>query len=336
VALVALTLPLLGAQNCGVPVKDTTKLPPEQVLPLQTATLEELLARLTELTTGVLTLNAVTELAPSTGSAYSGVIEQYRDVRAFVLARRLPLEITINDEVTQVFSARQVRLIGQAPVVRKNIFDMAADESRFRIFLPTKNQFIVGPTRLTQRREKPIENLRPQHLFEALFPERPDPDGLHLLEENEFGGIRYYAVSEVVELRRLPYKYGRPAAEPGARIPGTAEEQAPKLKLLRKWWFDRRGLELVRVQHFDGDGKLLSDIRYADWRTEGAAPYPWQITLGRPQEDYQLKLIVKELTLNEALPATAFELEPPEKVELIDVEKDEGARGVEKPEEETP
>ena len=304
-----LTLPLLGAQNCGVRVKDTTELPPEQILPLQTASLEELLAKIDEQAGAVSTINAVTELAPSTGSAYSGVIEQYRDVRAFVLARReLPVEA--DGEVEREAPARAVRLIGQAPVVRKNIFDMVADENRFRIFLPTKNKFIVGPTRLSQRSEKPIENLRPQHLFEALFLEPARAEARHLLEENEFGGIRYYAVSEV--------------------LAGAAGE----LALHRKWWFDRRGLELVRVQYFDERGRLLSDIHYADWRDEGVAPYPWEIKLGRPQEDYQLKLLVKELTLNEPLPPDAFDLEPPEKVELIDLEEEEARQALTEPEDE--
>jgi hypothetical protein len=308
--LVVLTLPLLGAQNCGVRVSDRRELPPEQILPLQTASLEELLAKIEERATGVVTINAVTELAPSTGSAYSGVIEQYRDVRAFVLARRIQLEVTVNDEPQPVSPARTVRLIGQAPVVRKNIFDMVADETRFRIFLPTKNQFIIGPTRLSQRREKPIENLRPQHLFEALFLEPPRADARHLLEENEFGGIRYYAISEV--------------------LPGEADG----LALHRKWWFDRRGLELVRVQYFDEQGRLLSDIHYADWRDEGAAPYPWEIELARPHEDYRLTLIVKELSLNEPLPADAFELEQPEKVELIDLDEEETRQALTEPEDE--
>jgi hypothetical protein len=189
---------------------------------------------------------------------------------------------------------------------------MVADEDRVRIFLPTKNQFIVGPTRLSKRSEKPIENLRPQHLFEALFLEPARADARHLLEENEFGGIRYYAISEV--------------------LPGEASE----LALHRKWWFDRRGLELVRVQYFDGQGRLVSDIHYADWRDEGAAAYPWEIKLARPQEDYQLTLLVKELTLNEPLPPAAFDLEQPDKVELIDLDEEEARQALTEQEDEAP
>jgi len=67
-----------------------------------------------------------------------------------------------------------VRVIGQAPVVATNIFDMVSDGEMFRIFIPSKNTFLVGATSLARASKKPIENLRPQHVVEALFwPEFP-------------------------------------------------------------------------------------------------------------------------------------------------------------------
>lgn len=298
--VVALVLPLLGTQ-CGAKVKKTTQLPPEKILPLQTATLEELLARLEELGTDVTTINAITELVPSTGSAYSGVIEEYHDVRAFVLARRGgPAPPAGNGEepgMEETPRGRQVRLIGQAPIVRKNVFDMVADEERFEIYIPSKNKFIVGPTALARRSDNAIENLRPQHLFDALFLEPPRAGAQHLLEENEFGSVRYYGVSEIV------------AGETG-------------LRLQRKWWFDRRSLELVRVQWFGAEGQLLSDIHYSNWRTANGVSYPGTLELVRPHDDYRLKLIVKELTLNQPLPAEAFDLGKPANAELVELKDD--------------
>ncbi len=297
-SLVALLSAVVVA--CGPPIKETTTLPPAEVLPLQTATLEELLERLRVQAEAVRTVNAVTTLEPSTGSAYSGVIEQYHDVRAFVLAERQPAP-------GNGPAARQVRVIGQAPVVRKNIFDMVADDSSFRVLIHSKNKFIVGPTTLRQRSDKPIENLRPQHLFDALFFELPRPDAPHLLEENEFGGLRYYAVSEL----------GRTAAG--------------GFTLERKWWFERTRLALVRVQHFEGAGRLVADIHYGNWRApqgdDGAtAPYPRQIELRRPLEDYRVKLVVKELALNEPLRPEQFQLEKPAGAELVEL-KDEPGKG---------
>ena len=39
---------------------------------------------------GVKSLNATVELKPTAGSKYSGVIEEYHEVKAFLLARGLP------------------------------------------------------------------------------------------------------------------------------------------------------------------------------------------------------------------------------------------------------
>ncbi len=287
--LALLALPVLGGAGCAV--KKTTRLSPQQIRPLLSATLEELLLKLQQQAAAVHSLNAVTELVPSTGSAYSGVIEQYRDVRAFVLAQQ---------SVNPSGHTRQIRMIGQAPIVRKKIFDMVADDHSFRIHLPTKHKFIVGPTTLTHRSDKPMENLRPQHLLEALFPAAPLAGALHLLEENEFSGRRYYAVLEVV------YEAGE------------------GWRLARKWWFDRTDLALVRVQRFGPSGRLLADIHYAQWQDADGVSYPRTIELIRPHDDYRLKLLIKELTLNEPLAPEKFHLEKPAGAELVELkEKDQ-------------
>lgn len=295
VLLGAAILPLLGFPGCRV--KTTRQLPPEKVLPLQTATLEELLARLRRQAQAVHSINAVAELIPSTGSAYSGVMEEYHDVRAFVLAQQQP------DGPAGGPAGQQIRMIGQTPVVRKNVFDMVADDESFQIFLPTKNKFIVGPTKLERRSAKPIENLRPQHLLEALFLSAPAPYPLTalFLEENEFDGRRYYAVTEITR-----------------QDPRTQVESAV-WRVTRKWWFDRTDLALVRVQRFDAGGLLVADIHYAQWREESGVPFPHEIELVRPQDDYRLRLIIQQVRVNEPLAAEKFKLEKPPGVEVVEL-----------------
>ena len=296
IRMALLALLVLGGVGCAV--KTTTRLNPQQIRPLLSATLQELLLKLQQQAAAVHSLNAVTELVPSTGSAYSGVIEQYRDVRAFVLARQ---SVNPSDNShPRRWRGQQIRMIGQAPIVRKTIFDMVADDHSFRIHIPPKNKFIVGPTTLTRRSEKPMENLRPQHLLEALFPAAPLAGALHLQEENEFNSRRYYAVSEVVR------------------------EAGENWRLARKWWFDRTDLALVRVQRFDPSGRLLADIHYAQWQDADGVSYPRTIELIRPHDDYRLKLLIKELTLNEPLAPEKFHLEKPAGAELVELEeKDE-------------
>ena len=54
-------------------------------------------------------------------------------------------------------------------MVAKNIFDMVSDGQTFRIFIPSKNQFLVGSNALDRTAKSPIENLRPQHILDAFF-----------------------------------------------------------------------------------------------------------------------------------------------------------------------
>ncbi len=135
-----------------------------------------------------------------------------------------------------------VRVIGQAPVVAKDIFDMVSDGKEFRIYIPSKNAFLVGPTALNRTSKKPLENLRPQHIVEALFwPEIPTSANV-LFEQFDFNVSRYYILTLL-----------RPA-------------EGGKFEIARKIWYSRTDLRVSRVQLFGPGGKLDSDITYSDWQ----------------------------------------------------------------------
>src|SRR5260370_6967191 len=93
------------------------------------ATREELLEAYNLIARGTKTLNATVVLKPTAGSKYSGVIDEYHEVKAFLLAAR-PAEI---------------RVIRQAPVIGTTLVDMASDGDAFRLSIPPKNKFLLGP-----------------------------------------------------------------------------------------------------------------------------------------------------------------------------------------------
>src|SRR6202142_3569342 len=166
--------------GCAVSQKTTVK-SGEAPAPLQTATKEQLIAAYNKQAAAITSVNATVSMKLTAGSAYSGVIEQYHEVNGFILAAR----------------PASIRVIGQAPVVGKNIFDMVSDGSTFSIYIPSKNKFIVGPADLERRAEKPIENLRPQHLVDALFwPVIADQTPV-LFEQASEGAARYYILTVV-------------------------------------------------------------------------------------------------------------------------------------------
>src|ERR1700675_3747290 len=168
-----LVLATLAAISCGCgggnAVKAHIKLAPEQRPVARDATREELLEAYNRIARGIITLNATVELKPTAGSKYSGVIDEYHEVKAFVLAAR----------------PAQIRMIGQAPVVGTTVFDMASDSETFRVFIPSKHKFLVGTVATEKNSSKPIENLRPQHLLDALlWPEIRKEESTTLREFN--------------------------------------------------------------------------------------------------------------------------------------------------------
>jgi len=253
------------------------------------ASREELLERYNVLARGVKSINATVELKPTAGSEYSGVIEEYHEVKAFLLAER----------------PAKIRMIGQAPVIGKTIFDMTSDGQTFQVSIPSKNKFLVGQVATERTGTKPIENLRPQHLLDALlWPEVRREESVLEEEFNDENG-RYY----VLTVLRGGYQ----------------------TEILRKIWFDRADLQVARMQSYGPKGILVSDARFADWQPlvgdqeklsatpAGATSFPREIHIERPHDDYRLELAITKLTLNAEIPADRFELQQPAGSELVNV-----------------
>jgi hypothetical protein len=283
----------LAAITCGCAgrngVNTRTTLAPAAKPVMLDAGKQELLDKYNVIAAGVKSLNATVELKPTAGSRYSGVIDEYHEVKAFLLARR-PAEI---------------RVIGQAPIVGTTVFDMASDGETFRVSIPSKSKFLVGAVALERASDKPIENLRPQHLLDALlWPEIQKPETV-LLEEFNDESARYY----VLTVLRGGYQ----------------------TEILRKVWFDRANLQVVRLESYGPKGVLLSDARFSDWEVlsdpsqpaaalpAGVTSFPRAIRIDRPHDDYRLDLQVTKVTLNDDIPADRFKLEQPAGSEVVRV-----------------
>lgn len=265
----------------------------EAPAPLQTATREQLLAAFNKQAEDVKSLNAGVTMKLVAGTAYTGLIEEYHELKGFILAQK-PADI---------------RVIGQAPVVSKDIFDMVSDGKTFRIFIPSKHKFLVGPANLERQSAKPIENLRPQHLLEALLWEPVPRRAPVLFEEATESDGSYYVLTV---LQRAGGVNGATDGE---------EAGSNEWEIGRKIWFERVKLTIARVEIFGAGGKVNSDVRYGAWDPAGAAAYPHQITLRRPGNDYQLGIEIKKVTLDESIAADKFELAQPAGTELVNVDE---------------
>jgi len=159
----------------------TTVKPSGPPVQLQTATKQELIERYNQQAGAFTSLNWTVTMTLTAGSAYTGVIKQYHEVKGFILAQR----------------PASIRVIGQAPVVGTNIFDMESDGETFHIFIPSQNKFLTGPATLERPSAKPIENLRPQHIIGAIFWEPIPPQDPILIEEADDSASRDYVLTAI-------------------------------------------------------------------------------------------------------------------------------------------
>jgi hypothetical protein len=274
----------------GGAIKKTTRVALGAKPVVQDATREELLDKYNRIAVGVRSVNATVELRPTAGSKYSGVIEEYHEVKAFLLAQR----------------PEEIRVIGQAPLIGTTVFDMASDSETFRVWIPSKNKFLTGAVAQERMSSKPIENLRPQHLVDALlWPEVRKEESV-LFEEFNDESARYYVL--------------------------TVLHGGYRTEILRKIWFNRADLRVSRLQSYGPKGVLLSDVHVGDWEpvigdqehaagaaAEGVGEFPREFRIERPHDDYQLDLQITKLGLNEDIPAERFKLEQPAGAELVRV-----------------
>jgi outer membrane lipoprotein-sorting protein len=274
---------LVAAPGCLV--RKVTHIHNQPQVPARDASLADLVARIDTASGPIHTMVATIDLAPTAGSTTSGDIKEYHDVKGYLLLQR----------------PSTIRLQGLAPVVRTTIFDMVSNGEKFKLYIPSKQKFIVGRNDVQHPAKNALENLRPQHILQALTVPPIDGD------------------RETAYRERLT-----PHSEPNKRyfvVTIVEEQQKDRHVLLRrKVWFDRAELELVRVQFYDSDGTCTEDVHYSNYQDFKGIRYPTHIQLERPEEDYQVVITIEKANFNVNIPPEKFELNKPEGVELVDLD----------------
>lgn len=220
--------------------------------------------------------SATVDMTPALGSSEKNKITEYKDVRGYILFRK-PADI---------------RIVGLYPVVRNKAFDMVSDGAHFRLYLPAKNRFITGSNELAARSANKIENLRPQHFLEALLVQPLQPAEKAVFENFTDEDNAVYILHCI-------------RVEPDGQLVPT-----------RSIWFSRLNLHLVRQLVFDPAGNILTDARYSQWENYDGVPFPKQIDIERPQDEYAVVLTVVKMNINAGVSEEKFVLQQPEGSQL--------------------
>ena len=199
-----------------------------------------------------------------------------------------------------------LRMIGLMPIVRNRAFDMVSDGQQFRLWIPPKNRFVVGRNDVSQPSKSPLENLRPQHIYDALLLRPIDPENEIAVLENDYEivtdpkGHRVEQPDYVLDvIRRGPQGW----------------------YLSRKIIFSRTDLLPHRQLIYNERGDLVTDARYEDFKDYNGIMFPTQIDIWRPQEEYSILLKIVKLQLNQSLTDEQFALQQPPGAEVTNLDQ---------------
>jgi hypothetical protein len=87
--------------------------------------------------------------------------------------------------------------------------------------------------------------------------------------------------------------------------------------LSRKIIFSRTDLQIHRQLIYNDEGILVTDVRYGEYKEYDSIPFPSQIEISRPQEEYDITLNIVKMDSNKPLTDEQFALQQPPGAEVV-------------------
>jgi outer membrane lipoprotein-sorting protein len=254
--------------------------------PLKTASQQELIDYVNTQAARIQTMQATVDIDASAGDPKSGRITDYKEIRGYILARKPDV----------------LRMKGLMPVVRNTAFDMVSDGKEFRLWIPPRNKFVIGPDNETSfQPDKRMENMRPQYIYNALLLPQIAADDIAVLEN----GYETVLDSKKHRVEQPDYEL-------------AVIHRGPQgWYLVRRIEFSRSDLLLHRQRIYDLQGNVMTDARYQDYKEFNGISFPTTVAIERPRENYDLTLNILKLELNLALTDDQFTLEQPAGAEIV-------------------
>jgi uncharacterized protein DUF4292 len=259
--------------------------------PLKESTQQGLINSINQQAEFVHTLKATVDIDSSSGGLKKGHITDYKEIRGYVLAR----------------TPDNLHMVGLMPIVRTTAFDMVSDGKDFKLWIPPKNRFVVGKNEVqTPNVDQPMENIRPQNIYEALLIRRIDPDSEIAVLENGYETLHdakgHRVLQDDYELTIIQ-KYDK------------------GWRLERKIIFGRTDLKPHQQYIYSEDGKVATDAHYAEYKDFDGVNFPSRIEIYRPQEEYDITLNMLKVDINQPLKDEQFVLEQPPGAVVVNLDR---------------
>jgi hypothetical protein len=330
--LVAVLAILLGSTGCSLFGTHKKVQVPQLLTPLVEAKKDRLIQEVNRLARVKSIHGKVDIQFEDTSFASVGIAEKYRQVDGNLTLQR-PGKIYLTLQFTIVEIA-QMASDGEHFAVAV----LQGDEKYKRFVKGTnsavyprldKNGETSPASKNKQKGEKEtvsaLSNLRPQHLTDAFLIRPIDTNDGFIYSQSEF-------------FQEEPDT--RPEAKKGSRImrgyyllEELTEPKAGDTQVFRRFWFDRVDkIRLARLQTFDTQGKIITDVSYFDEKPIGSSEsilLPSRIELTRPQDQYKLSISYQDpgtVDLNKDYPPQAFVLQNKWQLPEVDLDAEKNKK----------
>ncbi|MDR3736018.1 MAG: DUF4292 domain-containing protein [Acidobacteriaceae bacterium] len=252
---------------------------------VQISTVDQLVKLVNERFDAVQSLNASVEIAASVGGSKTGNVTDYTAMNGYILLRK----------------PTDMRVLLLVPVLHTTALDMVSNGTDFKMYIKAKNRAIVGTETITEPSKNPLENLRPSIFRDSLLVRGISGDNLVSMTSDT-----QVLISEdrkhATEL--LDYDLNI------LRRKGTSNQ----LETLRVIHINRTTLLPYQQDIYDEQGRLATVTTYDKYELFGDVQMPTELTIKRPLDEYQIKMTVNKLTLNQKMGDEQFELKIPDNV----------------------
>jgi len=293
--LILLLVTVLALNSCGLRTSHPIKMRASTAA-LKDASLDQLVQSINSNAARLSSLKATVDID-------SSVLEQKRD------------KVIDNPQVAGYILMRKpemLRMWGLVPVVHTHMFDMVSNGRNFELAIPPKNKFIVGSNRQPAKpAPQPMENLRPQHISDALLLKPID-----LEKETP-------VLEHSTEIVKDPKTHKD--AEQAAYTVLVIDKDEAGAYLSRKIVFSRTDLLPHEQYIYDRMGRLVTFARYENFNNYTTIMFPGIVSIQRPIEGYSITLSITKMDVNVPLKDEQFTLTQPPGSQLINLDTQSSA-----------
>jgi len=250
----------------------------------QTATVDQVERQISERDQAMKTLNAQVEITATTGGGNEGKLKEYTSFTGYIFVQK----------------PDDLRVILQLPVIGSRALDMVSRGNSFTLMHASShgNVWVQGTDTVTTPSKNGLENLRPSIFLNSLLISGVPSD-------------QYVTMTESSRVLHQSLRRKTETVEPDYNLLVLARSNGNILHMRRVVHVSRVTMLPFQQDIYNDSGQVVTQATYDDYQTYGGIPFPSEITIWRPLDEYSLKIEVTKLKVNHPFDTDQFELEIP-------------------------